>query len=138
MAWVRATISSRAFATAAARRDFASAKGAAGVALRSTVTRDPPCGDRDGWMARSVGESDAPAVALLHGQGADRLECGAVAEHGRDLGVVIGRRDLDDVHAGQLHPAHDTAHGAQQLPRPQPAQGSPASWSECSPSVYVA
>src|SRR3970282_3026498 len=83
MAWLRATISSRAFATAAARRDFASAKGAAGVALRSTVTRDSPCGDRDGRMARSVGESDAPAAPLLHGQGRDRLEDAAWAEHGR-------------------------------------------------------
>ena len=51
----------------------------------------------------------------------ERLEAHPVGEVRRDLGVVVGRRDLDHVDARDGQLAADPADGVQQLPRGQPA-----------------
>ena len=45
----------------------------------------------------------------------------AVREQRRDLGLIVGRRDLDHVHADEVDGTHDLAHGAQQLTGRHPA-----------------
>ena len=57
-----------------------------------------------------------------HGEGADRLERCAVGDHRGRLGVVVRRRDLDDVHARQVDGAHDLADRAQHLAAEHPAR----------------
>ncbi len=49
------------------------------------------------------------------GEGADRLERRAVGGHRGRLGLVVRRRDLDDVHPGQLDRADDLADRPQDL-----------------------
>ena len=61
-------------------------------------------------------------AALAGGQAGQRLEADPVGEVRGDLGVVVGRRHLDDVDAGDGQLAADAAYGVEQLPRRQPAR----------------
>ena len=65
--------------------------------------------------------SCAPARSLDR-ERADRLERRPVGDHRRRLGVVVRRRDLDDVHAGELDRADDPADRPEQLAGQQPAR----------------
>src|SRR5439155_17385021 len=53
----------------------------------------------------------------LRSEGGDRLHHDPVREDRRDLGRVVRRRHLDDVHPCQLDRPHDLANGTEQLAR---------------------
>ena len=81
-------------------------------------------GSRHAGARRSAAgalEADRWPGLLLGRERGDQLQRDAVGGHRRHLGVVVRRRDLDDVHAGDLHGAGDPADRAQQLARQQAA-----------------
>src|SRR3954471_12645891 len=58
----------------------------------------------------------------LDREGADCLERSTIGDHGRRLGMVVGWRDLDDVHPRQLDSSDDAADGAEELSAQEPAR----------------
>ena len=82
---------------------------------------------REGRRGRGVGSIRPPGIdgqpsqrtraagLALDGERADRLERGPVGGHRGRLGLVVRRRDLDDVHPGEVDGADDLADGAEHL-----------------------
>ena len=92
------------------------------VETRQVVGRGPIADAERVAVDGSALPADPGAGLAFERERADRLECGAVRRHGGGLGLVVRRRDLHDVHAGQLDGADDLADRPQDLARQHPAR----------------
>ena len=81
-----------------------------------------PVSGRRAAAAADPTNSSLGRVAPSARHSRQHLQDDPVRQRGRDLCVVVGRGDLDDVHADDRQVVGDPAHGVEQLPRRQPTR----------------
>ena len=109
----RARYRSRSPGSSARSRSYRRARAAAVAASGRSGPRGSMVSPPSGRVAAGL---------ALDGERADRLERGPVGGHRGRLGLVVRRRDLDDVHPGEVDGADDLADGAEHLAGQHPAR----------------
>src|SRR6478609_8572505 len=90
------------------------------VMLLDLTFRDRRRSFAEQWEQR-IPSRTVPEILTLAGDGAERLEDHPISKRGGDVGVVIWRADLDNIHSDHWEFETDPAHGVQQFAGGQPA-----------------